>query len=340
MNHQEQANEEPGEGRRRLLRTAVLGFGMPTAGVLGIGAVGTFREAHAETQDRALQFVEVPPGIASLVKSADGTRISVHEYGNPNGRPVVFVHGFSQSRLSWIEQINSSKLTSAFRIVTLDLRGHGESDKPLTPYTPNDQADDIKAVLTELSISKPIFVAWSFGGSVVLDYFSKYGISNVSKVFFVDAGYGGTESATRAQLYGPALKTNTELMLSHDLGRNVRGTLDFLKACAHMPLSDSDLAFHLAHNMMATPASRAATLFGRPKVLENYDRSVLPALKAAAIPVVALTGSKDVIVLPFGAERAAAASGGMLLSYDNAGHLPFLEQKDRFNTDLWEFGTK
>ena len=107
MNHQKQVNEEPGGGRRRLLRTALLGFGMPTAGVLGVGAVGTCREAHAETKDRALQFVDVPPGIASLVKSADGTRISVHEYGNPNGRPVVVVHGFSQSRLSWIEQISS-----------------------------------------------------------------------------------------------------------------------------------------------------------------------------------------------------------------------------------------
>src|SRR6266704_2321786 len=64
------------------------------------------------------------------VKTPDGLTISAQEWGNPAGAEILFIHGFSQSYLSWMRQVDSD-LAKEFRIVTYDLRGHGNSDKPL-----------------------------------------------------------------------------------------------------------------------------------------------------------------------------------------------------------------
>ena len=64
------------------------------------------------------------------VTTPDGLTIAAQEWGNPNGPGIVFIHGFSQSSLSWMRQTNSD-LAKEFHIVTYDLRGHGNSDKPL-----------------------------------------------------------------------------------------------------------------------------------------------------------------------------------------------------------------
>src|SRR5579871_2116328 len=66
------------------------------------------------------------------VKTPDGLTISAQDWGNPNGPEILFIHGYSQSYLSWSRQTDSD-LAKEFHIVTYDLRGHGGSDKPLDP---------------------------------------------------------------------------------------------------------------------------------------------------------------------------------------------------------------
>ena len=70
---------------------------------------------------------------ALSVKTPDDLTISAQDWGNPNGPEIIFVHGFSQSHLSWIKQVANSELAREFHMVTYDLRGHGNSDKPLQP---------------------------------------------------------------------------------------------------------------------------------------------------------------------------------------------------------------
>jgi non-heme chloroperoxidase len=66
------------------------------------------------------------------VKTPDGLTISAQDWDNPTGPEIVFIHGFSQSHLSWIKQV-TGELAKDFHMVTYDLRGHGNSDKPLEP---------------------------------------------------------------------------------------------------------------------------------------------------------------------------------------------------------------
>ena len=66
------------------------------------------------------------------VKTPDSLTISAQDWGNPTGPEILFIHGFSQSHMSWMRQVDSD-LAKEFHIVTYDLRGHGNSDKPLDP---------------------------------------------------------------------------------------------------------------------------------------------------------------------------------------------------------------
>ena len=87
---------------------------------------------------------------AVSVKTPDGLTISVQDWGNPNGPEILFIHGFSQSHLSWIKQVTSSDLAREFHMVTYDLRGHGNSDKPLEPErykTSKYWGDEVQAVM-------------------------------------------------------------------------------------------------------------------------------------------------------------------------------------------------
>ena len=58
------------------------------------------------------------------VTSSDGTRLHLVETGNPSGRPIMFIHGFSQCSLAWSRQMNSN-LADDYRLVAMDMRGHG-----------------------------------------------------------------------------------------------------------------------------------------------------------------------------------------------------------------------
>ena len=86
------------------------------------------------------------------IAGGGGAELNVVEAGNPQGRPILFVHGASQSWLQWSRQMDS-ELAANYRLVAMDMRGHGLSDKPRDSY--NDSklwADDIHAIIESLQL--------------------------------------------------------------------------------------------------------------------------------------------------------------------------------------------
>jgi pimeloyl-ACP methyl ester carboxylesterase len=80
------------------------------------------------------------------VTGGNGVPLHVVETGIRGGKPIVFLHGFSQSWLSWRPQLYS-ELAEDYQLMALDLRGHGQSDKPQEGYSDCIQwADDVNAV--------------------------------------------------------------------------------------------------------------------------------------------------------------------------------------------------
>jgi non-heme chloroperoxidase len=70
--------------------------------------------------------------------------IHLAEAGNARGQPILFIHGFSQCALAWGRQL-SSELGRNYRLVAMDMRGHGSSDVPRDGYAESRLwADDLE----------------------------------------------------------------------------------------------------------------------------------------------------------------------------------------------------
>jgi non-heme chloroperoxidase len=180
------------------------------------------------------------------VKTPDGLTISAQEWGNPAGPEILFIHGFSQSHLSWMRQVNSD-LAKEFRIVTYDLRGHGNSDKPLDPASyKNSKAwgDEVQAVIDTAGLKHPVLVGWSYAGRVISDYLSTHGAGQIAGINFVDASIKADPAFA-----GDNLK-NLPLMASEDLVTNIAATRSFLHGCFSKQPSADDYETMLAFNMM------------------------------------------------------------------------------------------
>src|SRR2546429_9531829 len=83
------------------------------------------------------------------------------------GKPaVVFVHGWTCDRSFFAPQ--AAHFARRHRVVSLDLRGHGDSDKPQGPYPMAAAVDDIAYAIEHLGLGKVIAVGHSSGGTTVL----------------------------------------------------------------------------------------------------------------------------------------------------------------------------
>ncbi len=106
-----------------------------------------------------------------------GININYIEYGNKSGDPIVFLHGWGQN----IEMMKplADRLSKEYKIVIIDLPGHGDSDEPTCAWSVFDYRDVIKELLDKLKIKKPILVGHSFGGKISLAYASIYDVNKL-----------------------------------------------------------------------------------------------------------------------------------------------------------------
>jgi non-heme chloroperoxidase len=197
------------------------------------------------------------------VTTPDGLTISAQEWGNPSGPSIVFIHGFSQSHLSWMRQTDS-ELAKEFHIVTYDLRGHGNSDKPLDVARYRDSkawGDEVQAVIDAAGLKRPVLVGWSYAGRVISDYVASHGAGGIAGLNFVDASI-----KLIPENVGDNLK-NLPLMASEDMLTNINATRVFLHGCFSKQPSADDFETMLAFNMMVPPKVRA----GRPSARRHRD---------------------------------------------------------------------
>src|SRR5215471_3585861 len=119
------------------------------------------------------------------IAGGGGAELNVVECGNPQGRAILFLHGVSQCWLQWSRQLDS-RLEADYRLVAMDMRGHGLSDKPAEGYSEAKLwADDIHAVIQVLKLDRPVLSGWSYGALVFLDYVRHYGEERIGGLHFV-----------------------------------------------------------------------------------------------------------------------------------------------------------
>lgn len=263
-----------------------------------------------------------------IVRTPDGLNISVQEYGNPAGPEIVFIHGLGQSHLSWKKQVEGP-LAKDFRILTYDLRGHGNSDKPANTALYREGKrweDELKSVMDAAGFRKPVLVGWSLGGVVIANYLRSHGDKNLSGLVLVDAVVG-----FRPEFFGPGPKAG---LVSDDLETRTLGIADFLRACFAKQPSAEDFERMLAYNAMVPREVQVAV---RHITMEGAE----DAFRRLKIPVLIVQGEKDILVTEAMALHAKKMiRNAKLAFFPQAGHAPFYEYPGRFNMDLRTFLTE
>lgn len=99
-----------------------------------------------------------------------GIKICYEIHGE--GEPLILIHGFGAKKEEWIAQI--AQLKDHFKVIVMDNRGAGKSDRPNEPYTMDTFADDIKGVMDFLDLKSANIAGWSLGGMIVQNFALKY----------------------------------------------------------------------------------------------------------------------------------------------------------------------
>ena len=262
------------------------------------------------------------------VGGGGGVRLHVEEHGDPEHPAVVLLHGLGYCRLAWAHQVRS--LSSAFRLVTVDLRGHGGSDAPSDGYADSTLwARDVAAVLAELDLHRPVLVGWSYAGAVICDYLAEYGDNALGGVVLVGAV---SDLGTRRALDG---LTDEFVAVSRRLVRSDPADLpaavdDFVDLCTARPLPERVAGQMHGWNSVVPGHVRAGML---RRTLE-HDAT----LAAVRVPTLVVHGEADRVVRVSHARHVAGlVPGARLVTIPEVGHMPFWEAPERFDTLLADF---
>ena len=107
----------------------------------------------------------------------DGRKLYYEEAGA--GQPVVFLHGWKASANVYAASV--SLLAGNYRCIRYDHCGHLRSDAPAEGPDLGVLAEDLREVLVQLKLEKPVLVGWSMGGMTVLEYLRRYGCEGLEK---------------------------------------------------------------------------------------------------------------------------------------------------------------
>jgi pimeloyl-ACP methyl ester carboxylesterase len=262
------------------------------------------------------------------VVGGGGIRLHVEETGNPRGPSVLFIHGYSQCRLAWRRQMDST-LTRELRLVAMDNRGHGLSEKPRDAYGDSRLwADDVQAVIDTLELERPILCC-SYG-VVICDYVRHHGEGAV-------AGYNMVSAVTRLNVQqaegtlSPEFHELVPGLLSTDVETAVAALVSLIRLSTAVEPAPEQVWSMLGYNVIVPPHVREALSSRR---LLNDD-----VLRSMTRPALVTHGERDAIAL---VDTTARVHGRLLPNarvsvYADAGHMPYLEDSERFNRELHAF---
>ncbi len=247
-----------------------------------------------------------------------------------NGPPVLFVHGWCMSSAVW--QLQMEGLSSRYRTISIDLRGHGKS--PLQPVTGfSDYAADIAAVVNEFDLQNLVLVGWSMGGQAVLKSWPLLR-QRVAGLVLV----GTTPRFSASQDFPHALPLKDAQGMGLKLRRNLAGTLQGFQqsmfAAGELETAQQEALANSVLDQVELPGSEAA-LAGLDALMNEELFSEVEQLDC---PVLLIHGDQDQICLPqASAWLADRIAGNQRIIFQGCGHAPFLSRPEQFNQHLLQF---
>ena len=241
------------------------------------------------------------------------------------GSPIVFLHAFPLNRTMWTPQVEGLK--NQYRVITIDLRGHGESDAPMWRYTLEQFADDIITLLQHLGIPHATFVGLTMGGYILFALVRKYP-EYVGALVLAD---------TRAQADTPEAKTTRFSMAQVAYRRGSTAIADLMLPKLLSPSGIKTNHALIAQLRTIITGNQISGIIGDLMAMaERPDATSLA--QTINVPTLVLVGDQDIPSPPDEMKTMAAhIPEATFTVIPQAGHLSNLENPDAFNEALFKF---
>jgi 3-oxoadipate enol-lactonase len=242
-----------------------------------------------------------------------------------DGPPLVLLHPFPAHHAFWLPAAQS--LTSRYRVVLPDLRGHGESDVGDGPATMDKHASDLARVLDDAEVGRAIFCGVSIGGYVLFEFWRRYPGRITALVLSCTRAQADTDDARNTRLKNAelVLERGTEwfvdLMIPKLLGKTTQETRPDLVAEARrmmLTMSPQDIA-QVQQGMAARPDS-------------------VTTLKTINVPALVVMGEEDTLIPRSDGELMRQhIANSHLAVIPKAGHFAVWEQAEAAGTLIRQF---
>jgi non-heme chloroperoxidase len=255
--------------------------------------------------------------------TSDG--VGLHYTDDGQGGALVFMAGWAMDGSWWRHQ---RSLASSFRLVVLDPRSQGESEKVVRGLRMGRGAQDLHELLDLLKLDDVTLIAWSRSTSVALAYWEIFGAHRISRLVLI----GNTPSMSKRPDWDWGFNMDPtafqELILADHEGV-VRGVIDQLLKDPPPP----EVAEEMVRVTMRTPALAGARMLDDHGIIDWRDM-----LETVTIPTLICVGRHDRQAPVEAAEYVAAAiPDARLVIFEESAHAPFYEEPGRFNEELLRF---
>lgn len=260
-----------------------------------------------------------PPSFAEIDLTT-GVRMRYVAQGNPNGRPVILLHGYSDSWFSFSRVL--PLFPADLRVYALDLRGHGGTSRPASGYRLPDLADDVLAFMDAQGLRSTALVGHSMG-SLVAQHVAARAPERVARLVLVGSTPFVSEEIGAS--LGQALDA-MEGAVSEEFAR------EFQASTILVPVPDEFFRGVVA-------ASTSVPLPVWKALLAGFSGPAAAAdLGRISAPTLLLWGARDAYFLRADQDALLAGiAGSRLLPYAETGHAPHWERPEQFTRDLVAF---
>ena len=246
----------------------------------------------------------------------NGIRLAYDDRGA--GEPaIVFVHGWTCDRSFFAPQ--AEHFAKRHRVVSVDLRGHGESDKPHGPYPIGSYADDIAYVIDQLALGKVVAVGHSMGGLTVLQLAASHPHC-VAAIAMVEPGPFAPP---------PEIRAGFEAIADAIEAGNQEPRREFIRNNLFLPTSDPMFVEDVLRVLMAAPSHVAASAL---RGIATFDGPVVAA--DCKVPTLHLTAAAPFNPPHLMSQWLPNVVHGQTVG---AGHINQLETPDQVNLMIENF---
>ena len=250
---------------------------------------------------------------------------------NPEGnKTIVFIHGWPGNHNLFEYQFNQLP-KYGYRCIGIDCRGFGLSDKPWTGYDYDRLSDDIRCVVEALNLFNFVLAGHSTGGAICVRYMARHFGYGVAKLALFAAA---APSLVQRPYFPYGLDKQAVLDIIKGTYKDRPSMLrKFGKTIFFNPVSEplSDWIFQLGLQAASwSTAAIAQTWLGEEGLFQD--------LKTIQVPTLILHGINDQVCLyPLAIAQRNSIPYSKLVTFESCGHFLFIDQQERFNSELIRF---